>query len=117
MANMKNNVVSVIAWLHAALDMLIVLVRESKNPEAIELIQDIRDVISSYMEVFRGFVPEKPLEPIPGNWFKKIGWVIDNMGWLQTVIMLCRGVNPFEPAKMRAAMVAQKWQFVFDNKE
>jgi hypothetical protein len=111
MANMKDNVTNIIAWLHQALDMLIVLIRGGKNEEAVELIQDVRDVVSSYLGVFQGFIPQNAITPMPGNFWKKLAWIAANTGWIQALAMLTSGTNPFEAAKARAAAVATKWQF------
>jgi hypothetical protein len=111
MANLQENVTSIIDWLHQALDTLIVLVRGGKNEESVELIQDVRDVISSYLGVFQGFVPQNAITPMPGNFWKKLAWIASNTGWIQALALLTSGVNPFAAAKARAAAVAAKWQF------
>lgn len=111
MADMKDNVTTIIAWLHQALDMLIVLIRGSREAEAVELIQDVRDVISSYLGVFQGFIPQNAVTPMPGNFWKKLSWIATNTGWIQALAMLTSGVNPFDAAKNRAAQVADKWKF------
>ncbi len=115
MANMKDNVTSVINWLHQALDMIIVLVRGGKIEEAVELIQDVRDVVSSYLGVFSGFIPQNAITPMPGNFWKKLKWIAENTGWIQALALLTSGVNPFEAAKARAAAVAAKWGFATDD--
>lgn len=115
MADMKKNVTSIIDWLHQALDMVIVLIRGGKNAEAVELIQDVRDVVSSYLGVFQAFVPQNAITPMPGNLWKKLVWIAENTGWIQALAMLTSGMNPFDAAKARAAAVAAKWQFTFKD--
>jgi hypothetical protein len=114
MADMRKNVTSIINWLHQALDTLIVLVRGSENEKAVELIGDVRDVISSYLGVFQGFIPKNAITPMPGNFWKKLVWIAQNTGWIQALAMLTCGQNPFEAAKVRAAVVAAKWGFTAD---
>jgi len=111
MASMKDNVTSIINWLHQAIDMLIVLIRGGKIEEAVELIQDVRDVISSYLGVFQSFVPDNAITTMPGNFWKKLKWIADNTGWIQALALLTSSTNPFEASKTRAAAVASKWGF------
>lgn len=115
MADMKKNVTSIIDWLHQALDLLIVLIRGNKNAEAVELIQDVRDVISLYLNVLQSFVPQDAITPMPGNFWKKLSWITKNTGWIQALAILTSGLNPFDLAKAQAAAVAAKWQFPFKD--
>lgn len=110
-ASLRSDVTNIISWFHQALDMLIVLVRGQKLEESVELIQDVRDVVSSYLSALSALLPQKPLTPMPGNFFKKLAWIASNTAWIQTVVSLTTHSNPFEAAKARAEAVAIKWQF------
>jgi hypothetical protein len=111
MANLKSDVTHIINWLHQALDMVIGFIQAGNMPQAIALIQDVRDVISSYLGAAQTFIPEGAIEPMPGNFWRKLSWIARNTGWIQAFAMLTSGSNPFDPAKARAAEVAAKWGF------
>ena len=109
--NLGNAVRDIISWLTVAIKHVGFLLKAGNPVGAMLLLLDIQEVVTLYLEVISSLTPSQTVEPIPGNLFKKMAWFFNNMTWIQALIALLTGINPFEAAKARAREVAEKWDF------
>lgn len=109
--NISEAVSDVVKWLSKAVDTVVDLIKAGDTEGAALLLADIKDVVTSYLNVASNFIPSGTIEPIPGNFWKKLSWLGKYFNWIQVIATLTTGVNPFDEAKIKARAVATKWGF------
>lgn len=110
--NLGNAVNDIIRWLIAAVKKAATLIHAGDTQNAVLLLADIQDVVTTYLEVIKQFLPSQAIESPPkGNLLKQLVWLLKNIATLQLLLVLLGGVNPFEVAKTKAREVAVRWGF------
>ncbi len=109
--NLGNAISDITRWLRAAIKRVNELIQVGDTQNAALLLADIQTVVTAYLTVIKGFLPEHPVTPIPGNFWKKLAWLANNTAQVQLLVTLLSGINPFEEAKAQALAVATKWGF------
>lgn len=104
--NLKKDISNIIAWFHAALDKEVNLINDKDYINALDLLNDIRYVILSYLQAFSSIAPEE-VTPFPKNFFSQISWIGKNINWLKLVT----SGNPFELSITKAKAISEKWGF------
>ena len=106
--NLKQDISRIIVWLHAAMDKEINLINDKDYINALDLINDIRYVLLSYLQAMSNMSSED-LTPFPKNFFSQISWIGKNINWLRIIT----SGNPFEAPAKKAETVAAKWNLEY----
>jgi hypothetical protein len=110
--NLGNAVNDIIKWLVAAIKKVNSLIQAGDTTNAALLLADIQTVITTYLTVIKAFLPSQSVDSVPSNFFKQLAWLLKNISWLQVLLLLLTGTDPFEMAKAQAKAVAIQWGFV-----
>ena len=109
--NLGNAINDIIKWLGAAIKRVGSLIQAGDTQNAASLLADIQSTLTAYLNTIKQSLPNKTVTSPPSNFFKKLNWLISNMAWVEVLLVLLSGTNPFDAAKSQAKAVAIKWGF------
>ena len=98
-------------WTGKAFSKLNTFIKAKDTENAVLLAADIQTVVNGYFDVVNQYIPIKPVTPMPSNFFKQLAWLGKNIQWLQVLLTLLTGTDPFINAKANAQAIALKWGF------